>query len=83
LLGVCVAAIRQKFQRGAQRQGGTRMPDYDYIIGCVIANRLSDNPQVRVLLLEAGPPDDSMWTKIPLGLLRAYRSQPYDHDHRI
>ena len=50
---------------------------YDYIIagagsaGCVLANRLSADPKIRVLLLEAGGDDNWIWLKIPVGYLFA------------
>jgi choline dehydrogenase len=53
--------------------------NYDYIIvgagaaGCVLANRLSEDPQVRVLLIEAGGSDDRFLIRMPLGFLRAFR----------
>ena len=47
--------------------------DFDFVIvgggssGCVLAARLSEDPAMRVCLLEAGPPDDSIFIKVPLG----------------
>ena len=49
--------------------------EFDYIIagagaaGCVLANRLSADPDISVLLLEAGNDENWIWTKIPVGYL--------------
>jgi len=37
--------------------------------GCLLANRLSINPNHKVLLIEAGGQDDWIWIKIPVGYL--------------
>ena len=59
---------------------------YDYVIvgagsaGCVLANRLSEDPDVSVLLLEAGGPDTNDLVHLPAAFPALYRSaQDWDH----
>jgi len=46
--------------------------------GCVLANRLSQNPQNRVVLLEAGGRDTNPWIHIPVGYFKTIHNPKVD-----
>ena len=63
------------------------MAEYDYIIvgagsaGCVLANRLTEDPAVTVLVLEAGGKDNSFFMKMPLGWRQIWRGPKFNWNY--
>src|SRR5215467_9715026 len=72
---------------------------YDYVVvgagsaGCVVASRLTESPKTKVLLLEAGQPDQKREIHIPAAFSKLFKTaydweyyteeQPHLHDRKL
>lgn len=64
------------------------MKSFDYIVigagssGCVVANRLSANPDISVCLIEAGGNNQQPWISIPAGVFISYGHKNHDYKYQ-
>ncbi len=71
---------------GSRHAAAQAAEEYDYIVvgagaaGCALASRLSENPEMNVLVLEAGPPDDNQFIHIPAAFPNLFKT-PLDWDY--
>ena len=79
--------LQRRGLSSANQLTGHRVHAFDYIIigagsaGCVLANRLSADPKVRVLLLEAGPRDWHPFIHMPAGLAKLVGKKGVNWDY--
>ncbi|MFS2198776.1 choline dehydrogenase [Pseudomonas sp. Pseusp3] len=65
----------------------SKCKEYDYIIvgagsaGCVLANRLSEDPEISVLLLEAGGNDNNLFIHMPGGVYKAWHDARFNWNY--
>src|SRR5258708_1522267 len=78
-----LARISRRSRTACPRKSEMSWP-YDYIIigagsaGCAIANRLAEDLALRILIIEAGPPDSSFMLKKPAGFASLGDKTPYN-----